>query len=74
MRIFPEFLDLTLDDVGRSIELVYTPMRKDGVKGNPKSVITGEISPGELYGEQLIIDLFVYFFISALDPMPIALT
>ncbi|EOX96967.1 Outer arm dynein light chain 1 protein isoform 1 [Theobroma cacao] len=50
-----EFLDLTLDDVGRSIELVYTPMRKDGVKGNPKSVITGEISPADPVGLDLVI-------------------
>ncbi|XVF00530.1 hypothetical protein REPUB_Repub04eG0008800 [Reevesia pubescens] len=50
-----EFLDLTLDDVGRSIELVYTPMRKDGVKGNPRSIISDEISPADPVGLELVI-------------------
>ncbi|XWS40436.1 hypothetical protein CRYUN_Cryun18bG0140100 [Craigia yunnanensis] len=50
-----EFLDLTLDDVGRSIELVYTPVRKDGVKGNPRSIISDEISPADPVGLDLVI-------------------
>ncbi|XVE94227.1 hypothetical protein REPUB_Repub01dG0263600 [Reevesia pubescens] len=50
-----EFLDLTIDDVGRSIELVYTPMRKDGVKGNPRSIISVEISPADPVGLNLVI-------------------
>ncbi|XVE67511.1 hypothetical protein DITRI_Ditri08aG0166900 [Diplodiscus trichospermus] len=50
-----EFLDLTLDDVGRSIELVYTPIRKDGVKGNPRSIISYEISPADPVGLDLVI-------------------
>ncbi|XWS67442.1 hypothetical protein CRYUN_Cryun04dG0006800 [Craigia yunnanensis] len=50
-----EFLDLTLDDVGRSIELVYTPMRKDGAKGNPRSIISDEISPADPVGLDLVI-------------------
>ncbi|MCI21096.1 outer arm dynein light chain 1, partial [Trifolium medium] len=37
------FLDLTLDDVGASIELVYTPMCKDGTKGSPKNVVESKI-------------------------------
>lgn len=44
-----EFLDLTLDDVGSHIELVYTPVRDDGMKGNPRSVISDAIAPGNLY-------------------------
>ncbi|XP_022762690.1 187-kDa microtubule-associated protein AIR9-like isoform X2 [Durio zibethinus] len=50
-----EFLDLTLDDVGRSIELVYTPMRKDGVKGNPRSILSDEVSPADPVGLDLVI-------------------
>ncbi|XWS55352.1 hypothetical protein CRYUN_Cryun10bG0167200 [Craigia yunnanensis] len=50
-----EFLDLTLDEVGRSIELVYTPMRKDGVKGNSRSIISDEISPADPVGLDLVI-------------------
>lgn len=43
-----DFLDLTLEDVGRCIELVYTPMRKDGMKGSPRRVISDVIAPGKL--------------------------
>ncbi|OMO92313.1 hypothetical protein COLO4_17682 [Corchorus olitorius] len=50
-----EFLDLTLDDVGRRIQLVYTPMRKDGAKGNPRSIISDEISPADPVGLDLVI-------------------
>ncbi|XP_022146546.1 187-kDa microtubule-associated protein AIR9 [Momordica charantia] len=50
-----EFLDLTLDDVGSHIELVYTPVRDDGMKGNPRSVISDVIAPGEPMGLKLII-------------------
>ncbi|XP_019057902.1 PREDICTED: 187-kDa microtubule-associated protein AIR9, partial [Tarenaya hassleriana] len=31
-----EFLDLSLEDVGKRIELVYTPVREDRIKGNPR--------------------------------------
>lgn len=41
-----EFLDLTLDDVGSHIELVYTPVRNDGMKGNPRSIMSDAIAPG----------------------------
>ena len=44
-----EFLDLTLDDVGSHIELVYTPVRDDGMKGNPRSIISDAIAPGNLF-------------------------
>ncbi|GMI70655.1 AUXIN-INDUCED IN ROOT CULTURES 9 [Hibiscus trionum] len=54
-RSSDEFLDLTLDDVGRNIELVYTPIRKDGVKGNPRSIISDEISPADPVGLDLVI-------------------
>lgn len=50
-----DFLDLTLDDVGRCIELVYTPMRKDGTRGNPKSIQSDVIVPADPEGLELII-------------------
>ncbi|KAE8647759.1 187-kDa microtubule-associated protein AIR9 [Cucumis sativus] len=50
-----EFLDLTLDDVGSHIELVYTPVRDDGMKGNPRSIISDAIAPGEPVGLNLVI-------------------
>lgn len=40
---------MTLEDVGKCIELVYTPMRKDGVQGNSRTIISEVIAPGELY-------------------------
>lgn len=40
---------MTLEDVGKFIELVYTPMRKDGVRGNPRSIKSNMIAPGLLY-------------------------
>lgn len=43
-----EFLDLSLDDVGESIELIYTPVREDGIEGSPRSIRTDGIAPGEL--------------------------
>jgi len=30
------------------VELVYTPVRGDGVKGSPKSIVYGPIAQGEL--------------------------
>lgn len=47
--LLSDFLDLSLDDVGRCIELVYTPMRKDGMQGNPRSVLSEVIAPGKLH-------------------------
>ncbi|KAJ4702992.1 microtubule-associated AIR9-like protein [Melia azedarach] len=50
-----EFLDLTLEDVGRRIELVYTPMRKDGMKGSPKTVVSDVIAAADPVGLDLVI-------------------
>ncbi|XP_024632568.1 187-kDa microtubule-associated protein AIR9 isoform X1 [Medicago truncatula] len=50
-----DFLDLTLDDVGACIELVYTPVCKDGTKGIPKNVVSDVISPADPKGIELII-------------------
>uniref|UniRef100_A0A2P2LXJ8 187-kDa microtubule-associated protein AIR9 n=1 Tax=Rhizophora mucronata TaxID=61149 RepID=A0A2P2LXJ8_RHIMU len=48
-----EFLDLTLEDVGKCIELVYTPVRKDGIKGRPRSRISDSIAPADPVGLEL---------------------
>ncbi|XP_043702000.1 187-kDa microtubule-associated protein AIR9 [Telopea speciosissima] len=50
-----EFLDLTLEDVGRRIELVYTPVRRDGMKGTPRSIVSDEIVPADPVGFELSI-------------------
>ncbi|XP_004293996.1 PREDICTED: 187-kDa microtubule-associated protein AIR9 [Fragaria vesca subsp. vesca] len=50
-----DFLDLTLDDVGKCIELVYTPMRKDGMRGNPKSIKSDVVEPADPEGLELMI-------------------
>ncbi|PON54757.1 LRR domain containing protein [Parasponia andersonii] len=50
-----EFLDLTLDDVGTCIELVYTPIRDDGMKGNPRSILSDVIAPADPVGMKLVI-------------------
>ncbi|GAV67239.1 LRR_4 domain-containing protein [Cephalotus follicularis] len=50
-----EFLDLTLEDVGRCIELVYTPVRNDGKKGSAQSIISDVIVPADPVGLGLII-------------------
>jgi hypothetical protein len=42
-------LNLTLDDVGCRIKLVYTPVRKDGVTGAPKSVVSDVVEAGVFY-------------------------
>lgn len=41
-----EILDLTIDEVGDCMELVYTPVRADGLKGSPKTLISSPVSPG----------------------------
>lgn len=41
-----EFLDLTYDEVGDCVELVYTPVRADGLKGCPKTVVSSPVAPG----------------------------
>ncbi|XP_024018937.1 187-kDa microtubule-associated protein AIR9 isoform X2 [Morus notabilis] len=50
-----EFLDLTLDDVGSCIELIYTPIREDGMKGSPRSVLSDVIAPADPLGMELVI-------------------
>lgn len=50
-----EYLDLTLEDVGKFMELVYTPVRNDGVQGSTKSITSGVVAPGEPIGVRLII-------------------
>ncbi|KAM1883329.1 hypothetical protein ACFX13_004704 [Malus domestica] len=50
-----DFVDLTLDDVGTCVELVYTPMRKDGMKGNSKSIQSDVIAPADPEGLELVI-------------------
>ncbi|KAK6932089.1 hypothetical protein RJ641_001713 [Dillenia turbinata] len=53
--IADEFLDLSLEDVGNSIELVYTPVRKDGTTGTPRSIVTDVIVPADPVGLELAI-------------------
>ncbi|KAF7120869.1 hypothetical protein RHSIM_Rhsim13G0119900 [Rhododendron simsii] len=50
-----EFLDLRLEDVGRCLELVYTPVRKDGVEGSATCVLSTAVSPAEPMGVELVI-------------------
>ncbi|KAE9467167.1 hypothetical protein C3L33_00924, partial [Rhododendron williamsianum] len=50
-----EFLDLRLEDVGRCLELVYTPVCKDGVKGSAMCVLSTAVSPEEPMGVELVI-------------------
>ncbi|XP_057433687.1 187-kDa microtubule-associated protein AIR9 isoform X2 [Lotus japonicus] len=50
-----DFLDLTLQDVGACIELLYTPVCKDGNKGSPKSIVSDMVSPAEPKGMDLVI-------------------
>ncbi|KAL3522822.1 hypothetical protein ACH5RR_015656 [Cinchona calisaya] len=50
-----EFLDLVFDDVGECIELVYTPVRNDGMKGKPMSLMSNTIAPGDPVGFDLVI-------------------
>lgn len=50
-----EFLSLTLEDVGRCIELIYTPIRNDGVKGSSRSVVSDAIVAADPIGFELII-------------------
>ncbi|KAJ6813130.1 187-kDa microtubule-associated protein AIR9 [Iris pallida] len=50
-----DFLDLTLEDVGRRIELVYTPVRNDGLKGSPKKITSNIVAPADPKGIRLDI-------------------
>ncbi|KAL2467410.1 microtubule-associated protein [Abeliophyllum distichum] len=49
------FLDLTLENVGESLELVYTPVRDDGLKGCPRTLVSRPVAPGEPLGIDLVI-------------------
>lgn len=51
--------------MGRCIELIYTPVRKDGIKGTPKLVKSDEIAPGILF-LSLFFDSFLFTIISYL--------
>uniref|UniRef100_A0A5B7C371 187-kDa microtubule-associated protein AIR9 n=1 Tax=Davidia involucrata TaxID=16924 RepID=A0A5B7C371_DAVIN len=50
-----EFLDLSFEDVGRCVELVYKPARKDGTKGNAKSVVSSVVAPADPKGLELVV-------------------
>ncbi|KAF7138111.1 hypothetical protein RHSIM_Rhsim07G0133800 [Rhododendron simsii] len=55
-----KFLDLSLEDVGRCLELVHTPVCKDGVKGSATCALSTAVSPGfvviaEPMGVELVI-------------------
>lgn len=53
--IADECLDLVLADVDCRIEVIFTPVREDGVQGSPKSVSSDTILPGEPKGVSLVI-------------------
>lgn len=44
--LLAEFLDLTLEDVSKCIELIYTPIRKDALKGSCRSIVSYPVVPG----------------------------
>lgn len=44
--LITECLDLDLADVDCQIELIYTPVREDGLQGSPRSAISDIILPG----------------------------
>ncbi|WOL15331.1 microtubule-associated protein [Canna indica] len=50
-----EYLDLTINDIGARIELIYTPVRKDGSRGSPKSIISDTILPADPKGIELVL-------------------
>ncbi|KAL6991640.1 187-kDa microtubule-associated protein air9, partial [Sarracenia purpurea var. burkii] len=50
-----EFLNLSFEDVGACVELVYTPVRKDGIKGSAMSVMSSVVAPAEPLGVKLVI-------------------
>ena len=50
-----EILDLTSEDVGSRIELVYTPVRKDGSVGDSRSTLSDVVVDGEPEGTDLVI-------------------
>ncbi|OEL27617.1 187-kDa microtubule-associated protein AIR9 [Dichanthelium oligosanthes] len=50
-----ECLDLDLADVDCRIELIFTPVRQDGLQGSPKCVVSDTILPGEPKGVNLFL-------------------
>ncbi|KAK2991031.1 hypothetical protein RJ640_018026 [Escallonia rubra] len=50
-----DHLDLTFEDVGGCVELIYTPVRKDGVKGSPRSVASSPVAAADPVGVELVI-------------------
>lgn len=44
--LLAEFLDLTLEDVDKCIELIFTPIRKDALKGSSRSILSCQVAPG----------------------------
>ncbi|XP_072986679.1 187-kDa microtubule-associated protein AIR9 [Typha latifolia] len=50
-----DYVDLTLEHVGECIELVYTPVRIDGLKGTPKSIISDFILPADPKGIEIVL-------------------
>ncbi|KAL6567260.1 187-kDa microtubule-associated protein air9 [Orobanche gracilis] len=59
---FGEYLDLTLDEVGDCVELVYTPVRADGLKGCSKTLVSCPVAPG---GILKYLDFILFFFADA---------
>ncbi|KAF5205341.1 Microtubule-associated air9-like protein [Thalictrum thalictroides] len=55
LSIDDDYLDITVEDVGGCIELVYTPVRNDGLRGTPKRVVSDVISPADPVGLELTI-------------------
>uniref|UniRef100_A0A803N0W9 Uncharacterized protein n=1 Tax=Chenopodium quinoa TaxID=63459 RepID=A0A803N0W9_CHEQI len=50
-----DYLDLTLDDVGSCIEIIFTPVRGDGIRGISQSIISDVIIPADPVGLELTI-------------------
>eukprot|EP00249_Psilotum_nudum_P024971 c29337_g1_i1 orf=404-6085(-) len=50
-----EFLNLVSEDVGCRIELIFTPVRKDGLCGTPQRVISDIVKDAEPVGRNLVI-------------------
>ena len=52
-------LNLTLDDVGCRIKLVYTPVRKDGATGTPKLVVSDVIEDG-IFDQTTLLNIICF--------------
>lgn len=63
------FLDLSLEDVGTSIELIYNPVRNGGLRGTPKSLMSDVVAPGMCYILLMII-IFEPLVRELIDEMP----